>query len=195
MANPSPKTMLLISAFALTAVTMFSSGAAAQFSSGPDQRYAQYPQYPPPAPYGQYPPPAAYPQYPAGPAPQNQYIYPNKGQTQDQQGRDRYECHNWSAGQTGYDPTRAPPQVSGSPPPTANTEQALGNAAIGVLEGALGGGASTAQGLTGALTGQQNQTYSTQGFQSPQAPAYQQQASNYDRAMKTCLEGRGYTVN
>jgi hypothetical protein len=71
----------------------------------------------------------------------------------------------------------------------------LGNAAIGALEGVLGGTASTAQALTGAVTGQQNQTYGNQGFQSQQTPAYQQQASNYDRAMRACLAGRGYTVN
>ena len=31
--------------------------------------------------------------------------YPKNGQTDDQQSKDKYECHKWAAGQTGYDPT------------------------------------------------------------------------------------------
>jgi hypothetical protein len=33
------------------------------------------------------------------------YAYPEKGQTDEQQSNDRYECHTWSRSQTGYDPT------------------------------------------------------------------------------------------
>lgn len=32
--------------------------------------------------------------------------YPAKGQTDDQQAIDRYECHNWAVQQSGFDPTR-----------------------------------------------------------------------------------------
>ena len=32
--------------------------------------------------------------------------YPKNGQSQEQQGKDKYECHHWAAGQTGYDPTQ-----------------------------------------------------------------------------------------
>ena len=31
--------------------------------------------------------------------------YPKNGQPADQQSKDKYECHKWAAGQTGYDPT------------------------------------------------------------------------------------------
>ncbi len=34
------------------------------------------------------------------------YIYPKTGQSEEQQETDRYECHRWSAEQTGFDPTR-----------------------------------------------------------------------------------------
>ena len=44
------------------------------------------------------------------------FAYPSAGQSQQQQGQDRYECHQWSVSQTGFDPTTAPP-VSGAPPP------------------------------------------------------------------------------
>lgn len=33
------------------------------------------------------------------------YIYPREGQSADQQDQDRYECHRWAAGQTGFDPS------------------------------------------------------------------------------------------
>jgi Family of unknown function (DUF6515) len=42
------------------------------------------------------------------PAPaQNAFVYPKKGQTAEQQAKDRYECHLWAVGQTGFDPTTA----------------------------------------------------------------------------------------
>jgi hypothetical protein len=31
--------------------------------------------------------------------------YPKNGQSSDQQAKDKFECHEWAAGQTGYDPT------------------------------------------------------------------------------------------
>ncbi len=34
------------------------------------------------------------------------YIYAKNGQTEDQQSRDRYECHIWARQQTGFDPTQ-----------------------------------------------------------------------------------------
>jgi hypothetical protein len=34
------------------------------------------------------------------------FVYPKNGQTEDQQGTDRYECHAWAVGKTGFDPTR-----------------------------------------------------------------------------------------
>lgn len=33
------------------------------------------------------------------------FIYPKLGQSEKKQASDRYECHEWASGQTGYDPT------------------------------------------------------------------------------------------
>jgi hypothetical protein len=33
-------------------------------------------------------------------------IYPKNGQSKEQQAADRFECHNWAKGQTGFDPTQ-----------------------------------------------------------------------------------------
>lgn len=41
------------------------------------------------------------------------YIYPQQGQSAEQQSSDQYDCHKWSASQTGFDPT----QPSGGVPP------------------------------------------------------------------------------
>ncbi len=41
------------------------------------------------------------------------FIYPGKGQSEKQQANDRYECHVWAAGQTGYDPIK-PPELPGN---------------------------------------------------------------------------------
>ena len=38
---------------------------------------------------------------------QQQYVYPQKGQSAEQQKKDEYECHSWAVKQTGFDPTAA----------------------------------------------------------------------------------------
>ena len=43
----------------------------------------------------------------AGPANTTVFAYPKNGQTADQQSKDTFECHQWAAGQTGFDPTLA----------------------------------------------------------------------------------------
>lgn len=35
------------------------------------------------------------------------YVYPKKGQNEDQQAKDRYACHRWAVKETGADPTEA----------------------------------------------------------------------------------------
>jgi hypothetical protein len=39
------------------------------------------------------------------PAPSS-FVYPRNGQSTEQQSTDRYECHTWSKGQTGFDPAQ-----------------------------------------------------------------------------------------
>jgi hypothetical protein len=49
-------------------------------------------------------------EYPASSVPQSQaeklFVYPRKGQSEEQQAKDRYECHLWVVGQIGLDPTQ-----------------------------------------------------------------------------------------
>jgi hypothetical protein len=34
------------------------------------------------------------------------FIYPKNGQNEEQQGKDKYECHSWASNQSGFDPTQ-----------------------------------------------------------------------------------------
>jgi hypothetical protein len=47
------------------------------------------------------------------------FVYPRNGQTDAQQSNDRYECHRWAVGQTGFDPT-----VAGGGVPQGQTSDA-----------------------------------------------------------------------
>jgi len=41
-----------------------------------------------------------------GAGPSELIAYPKNGQSQEQQGKDKFECHRWAATQTGFDPTQ-----------------------------------------------------------------------------------------
>lgn len=163
---------------------------------------------PPPRPAP--PPSAAY----AGPPPNTTvYAYPERGQSPDQQSRDRYECSVWAVHQTGFDPS-APNvpaydrvQVASGPPPGTGT--AVGAIAGAVLGAAISpgwdrGAGAVFGGLTGAMIGsasdaaraQQNaadEAAMTQQEQQ-QAAAMAQKAADYRRAVAACLDARGYSV-
>ncbi len=42
------------------------------------------------------------------------FVYPTRGQNEEQQANDRYECHRWAADQTGFDPTQSSGGVAGN---------------------------------------------------------------------------------
>ena len=46
------------------------------------------------------------------------YIYPKNGQSEEQTSTDRYECHQWAASQTGFDPTNGANQSAASNGPS-----------------------------------------------------------------------------
>jgi hypothetical protein len=129
------------------------------------------------------------------------YIYPNKGQSPEQQARDRYDCHLWAVQQTGIDPTRA--QASGPPPPPPSGgifRGAARGAAVGAVGGAIAGDAGKGAAIgaaTGGLIGgmkQRGQAQQQQQAQANQASQQQSALAAYNRALSACLSGRGYTV-
>jgi hypothetical protein len=136
------------------------------------------------------------------------YVYPERGQSQQQQQKDQGECHVWAVQQTGYDPANPKPSVA--PPPPSSEPQghmvrgAARGAAVGVVGGAIAGdpGKGAAIGAaSGALIGgmRRRDERRAQEQQYEQATAQQQamQAQGndaYTRALGACLAGRGYTV-
>jgi hypothetical protein len=69
------------------------------------------------APYYEPPPAVVLEQPPEHPASSIQppadkfFVYPRKGQSEEQQARDRYECHLWAVDQIGWDPTQTTADV------------------------------------------------------------------------------------
>ena len=129
-----------------------------------------------------------------------QYVYPAKGQSADQQKKDEYECHQWAVKQTGFDPTQAPPPAAAAPPPTTGASR--GSGARGAARGAVVGEIIADDASTGAAVGAaaaRGQSRRENKAQAQTAGQQQQQASSsqqagYSKARAACLEGRGYSI-
>jgi hypothetical protein len=139
---------------------------------------------------------------------QQQYVFPQKGQTPDQQKKDEYDCHTWAVSQTGYDPTKPqapPPQQAPQQPAGAQPGSGVGGAArgavvgaaVGSLDGEAGKGAAVGAtaGAVAARGQSRKQAQAQQQSQAQQASAQQStKQQDYLRARGACLEGKGYSV-
>jgi len=139
---------------------------------------------------------------------QDLIIYPNKGQSQQQLEKDKFECYSWAKQKTGFDPMEVPKATA--PPPQQGAQQgglvrgAARGATVGVAAGAIAGDAGKGAAIgaaSGALIGgmrrrdqQRQQEQAQQQWAQEQTAAYTQRRNNYNRAYGACLEGRGYTV-
>ncbi|MBV8884728.1 MAG: hypothetical protein JO235_12140 [Chroococcidiopsidaceae cyanobacterium CP_BM_RX_35] len=65
-------------------------------------------------------------------------VYPQRGQSQEQQSKDEYECYTWAKQKTGVDPTQTAAQGSG-PVAQAPNGQVLRGAGRGAIAGTVGG--------------------------------------------------------
>jgi len=134
-------------------------------------------------------------------------IYPEKGQSPQQQQQDRGACHAWSVQQSGFDP--AAPRAAAPPPPQTGPQgQVLRGAARGAAVGAVGGaitgdagrGAAAGAAMGGLIGGMRRADQNRAQQQQYEQAVAQQQASQaqgmdgYNRALSACLAGRGYTV-
>lgn len=89
------------------------------------------------------------------------YAYPNAGQSEQQQSQDRFECHQWSVAQSGFDPSTAPPlSARPTPPPPprggySDRRQRSGNRGmLGIGDGGFfEGGGMMGDAATGAALG------------------------------------------
>ena len=144
---------------------------------------------------------------------QQQFVYPSKGQSAQQQKDDEHHCHEWAVQHSGFDPARPPPapapQHAAARPPTTLSGVTPGAGVRGAVRGAIVGeivgddasagavaGAVAARGQSrrqNAATARQQQAAAEQQ-QKAAAQQVQQKQATYARARAACLEGRGYTV-
>lgn len=131
---------------------------------------------------------------------QKPVVYPAKGQSKQQQGRDDGECYGWARQSTGIDPAHLTPPAQATGPATGGGERAggalrgaAGGAIIGGIAGDAGEGAAIGA-VVGTMAGgrraRQNQEAQNQQAQGQ----YQQQINTFYRAYGACMEGRGYTI-
>lgn len=129
------------------------------------------------------------------------FVYPQKGQSAQQQQADEGECDQWARGQTGYDPNAQPIQGNAAPQGVQRDGQVVRGAARGALIASVVDGDSGKGAVAGAVAGgmrqrgdyrRQQEAYASQ---QQQIQAQQQSLYNdYSRAFGTCLQARGYSV-
>ena len=137
-----------------------------------------------------------------GEAGAQQYVYPAKGQTPQQQQNDESACYTWAVQQSGFDPAKPPVPAPAAKPATTATGTAPGAGVRGAARGAVVGeivsddaGAGAAVGAVAARGQSRRQNAAAAGqAQQQQQAATQQQQQAFAKARATCLEGRGYTV-
>ena len=135
---------------------------------------------------------------------QDVFIYPQKGQSAEQQDKDKYECYNWAKENSGFDPMAAPTTSSPRPRTEEKSHGILKGAAVGAVGGAILGDSSkttrraaAAGGLLGGVRQHQHNSSEQQrvdNWEQRESASYANNRSNYNRAYAACLEGRGYTV-
>lgn len=131
---------------------------------------------------------------------QKPLVYPAKGQSAQQQGKDDNECYGWAKQNTGIDPAYLGQPAQATGPATGGGERvqgaargAVGGLAIGAIAGDAGQGAAIGA-VVGTMAGGRR-ARQNQEAQNQQAQAqHQQQINTFHRAYGACMEGRGYTI-
>ncbi len=118
------------------------------------------------------------------------YVYPQKGQSKDQQDRDEYECYRWAKQNSGVDPSAPSAGPDRGRRAGGTVRGAAGGAALGAGIGAIAGDAGKGAAIGAAAGGVRGRRGAVQAEQRDQAAT----RNAYDRAYGACMEGRGYTV-
>jgi Glycine-zipper domain len=134
---------------------------------------------------------------------QQPFVYPQKGQSPQQQAQDQGECGAWATQQTGVNPMAMASSPSAAPaaPQSSPVRGAARGAAVGAVGGAIGGDAGKGAAIgaaSGAMIGGMRRRDQMQQQQAQQAQAQDAQAAQMDtfkRALATCLSAKGYSVN
>ncbi len=130
------------------------------------------------------------------------FVFPEKGQSPDQQELDEFSCYKWAKTQTGFDPNQ--PVQS----PTSHSSRrkggalsgAMGGAALGAIGGAIAGnagkGAAIGAGVGGAggMLSKRRAQEKDDKKQQQALAGQEQNRETFNRAYKVCLEAKGYKV-
>ena len=118
------------------------------------------------------------------------FVYPQRGQSPEQQNKDSYECYGWAKAQSGVDPGAPPPPAQAGQHARGAVGGAARGAALGAAVGAIGGNAGKGAAAGAVVGGAAGRRRSVMAQQQQQQAA----GSAYERAFAACMEGRGYTV-
>jgi hypothetical protein len=132
------------------------------------------------------------------------FVYPAKGQSQQQQKADEFECYKWAIQQSGIDPQNLP-KVEAAPAQSGPTgggvvgaaKGAAAGAAIGAITGDAGEGAAVgavAGGLSGRRAAKKAQKQQNQQAQANAAATQQAMMDSFIKGFSACMEGKGYTL-
>jgi len=149
-----------------------------------------------------------------------QFVFPQNGQSAEQQQQDEYSCHSWAVTQTGVDPTQGQTKVAPTEPVPDPVPQgakrgsgirgALGGAAAGAIIAEVGGndvsnGAAKGAAIGAVSSRRQSRKAATAQANEQQQAAQQQtvqaqqvsneQSVNYNKARNVCLDAKGYSVS
>ncbi len=129
------------------------------------------------------------------------FIFPNEGQSQDQQDKDEFQCIRIATDRTGFNPMAAPSATRARPETQGGAGRgAVGGALLGTAVGAIAGdtrrGALVGAAGGGLLGGMRREDSRRQQDQWAQEEAAIQQADRgqWERAFSACMQARGYTV-
>ena len=129
------------------------------------------------------------------------FIFPEKGQSKEQQELDQFTCYKWAKEQTGIDPNQV--SVAAAPPPPESGQVAKGaarGAAVGAIGGAIGGDAGKGAAVGAAVGGgagvarRRRSEMQYQESVKQSSAAQQQKQQEWNRAYGVCLSGKGYKV-
>ncbi len=130
------------------------------------------------------------------------FVFPNDGQSQDQQDKDEFQCIRIARDQSGFNPMATPTATQARPETRGGALRgAAGGALLGTAVGAIGGNTrrgAVAGAAGGGLIGGMRRNDSRRqqdNWAQEQTASYQADRDRWNRAFTGCMQSRGYTVN
>ncbi len=118
------------------------------------------------------------------------FVYPEKGQSSEQQAKDDAECRTWAKENSGVDPN-AP---AAGPDRRGRVGGAAGGAARGAAAGAVIGAIAGDAGKGAAIGAAGGGIAGRRGAKMQERGKEVAASDSFNRAFSACMEGRGYSV-